>query len=88
MNRNSKLAELRAKTDRQLVTLIRARLDDGLASRAQAERAYSEVLVLLPTVRDVTDADRRRLESKLARLRQLLEERPAHAMARMQAACS
>jgi hypothetical protein len=36
----------------------------------------------------VTDADRRRLESKLARLRQLLEERPAHAMARMQAACS
>ena len=50
MNRNSKLAELRAKTDRQLVTLIRTRLEDGLASRAQAEKAYSEVLVLLPAV--------------------------------------
>jgi hypothetical protein len=68
MDRKSKLAQLRAKTDRQLVTLIRTRLDHGLASCAEAERAYSEVLVLLPTVRDVTDAERRRLESKLARL--------------------
>ncbi len=87
MNRQSKLAELRAKTDRQLVTLMRSRLDDGLASRAEAERTYSEVLVLLPTVRDVSEAERRRLESKLARLRGLLDERPGHAMERAQAAC-
>jgi hypothetical protein len=88
MDRKSKLAELRAKTDRQLVILIRSTLDDGLASRAEAERAYSEVRVLLPTVRDVTEAERRRLESKLARLRELLDERPVHAVAHMQTACS
>ena len=87
MDRNSKLAELRAKTDRQLVALIRSTLDDGLASRAEAERAYSEVRVLLPTVRDVTEAERRRLEWKLARLRELLDERPVHAMARIPALC-
>ena len=87
MDRKSKLAELRAKTDRQLVILIRSTLDDGLASREEAERAYSEVRALLPTVRDVTEAERRRLESKLARLRGLLDERPAHAVRRMQAAC-
>jgi hypothetical protein len=88
MDRNSKLAELRAKTDRQLVILIRSTLDDGLRSRAEAERAFAEVRALLPTVRDVTEAERRRLEAKLARLRGLLDERPVHAMARMQAVCS
>ena len=80
MNHNSKLAQLRAKTDRQLVTLIGTRIDDGLASRAQAKRAYAEVRVLLPTVREVTQAERRRLESKLARLRELLDERPVRAV--------
>ena len=87
MDRNCKLAELRVKTDRQLVILIVRTLDGGLRSRAEAERAYSEVRVLLPTVRDVTEAERRRLESKLARLRDLLDERPMHAMGRAQAAC-
>ena len=87
MDRKCKLAELRAKTDRQLVILMRSRLDDGLRSRAEAERAYSEVLALLPTVRDLTEAERRRLESRLARLRELLQARPAHAAAGMQAAC-
>ena len=88
MDRNSKLAELRAKTDRQLVILIRSTLDEGLRSRAEAERAYSEVRALLPAVRDVTGAERRRLEAMLARLRGLLDERPVNAMARMQAVCS
>ena len=88
MNCQLKLAELRARTDRQLFTLIRTRLDEGFASLAEAERAYSEVLVLLPTVRDVTEAEGRHLESKLARLRELLDERPVPAMARMEAACS
>jgi len=85
MDRNSKLAELRAKTDRQLVILIRSTLDDRLRSRGEAERAYSEVRVLLPTLRNVTEAERRRLEAKLARLQELLDERPMRAMA--QAAC-
>ena len=87
MDRNSKLAELRAKTDRQLVILIRSTLDDGLRSRAQAERAFAEVGALLPTVRDVTEAERRGLESKLARLRDLLDERPMRATASLQAVC-
>ena len=84
MDRNSKLAELRAKTDRQLVILIRSTLDDGLRSRGEAERAYSEVRALLPTIRGITEAERRRLESKLARLQGFLDERP-RVMA--QAAC-
>ena len=87
MDRNCKLAELRAKTDRQLVILIRSTLDEGLRSRGEAERAYSEVRALLPTVRDVTEAERHRLESKLVRLRELLRARPSHAVARVQAAC-
>ena len=84
MDRKFKLAELRAKTDRQLVILIRSTLDDGFASRAEAERVYSEVRALLPTVCDVTEAERRRLDSKLARLRTLLDQRPMHAAAPMQ----
>ena len=88
MDRKSKLAELRAKTDRQLVILILRTLDGGLRSRAEVERAYSEVRALLPTVRYVTEGERRRLEAKLARLRGLLDERSVNAMARMQAVCS
>jgi uncharacterized protein len=96
MDRKSKLAELRAKTDRQLVILIRTRLDEGLRSaRAcaeetceEAQRAYSEALALLPTVRAMTEAERRPLEWKLARLRELLRARAMPAVARMQAACS
>jgi hypothetical protein len=42
MDRKFKLAQLRAKTDRQLVILIGSALDGGLRSRAAAERAYSE----------------------------------------------
>jgi hypothetical protein len=94
MDRKCKLAQLRAKTDRQLIVLIRTRLDDGLRSAracaeetcAEAERAYSEALALLTAVRDAADAERRPLESKLARLRDLLRARPVRAMARMQAA--
>jgi hypothetical protein len=52
------------------------------------ERAYCEVRALLPTVRYVTEGERRRLEAKLARLRGLLDERSVNAMARMQAVCS
>jgi hypothetical protein len=88
MDRKFKLAQLRAKTDRELVILIGSTLEDGLRSRGEAERAYSEIRALLPTVRDVTEAERRRLESELARLRGLLDERPMRAMERMRAACS
>ena len=88
MDRKFKLAQLRAKTDRELVILIGSTLEDGLRSRGEAERAYSEVRGLLPTVRDVTEAERRRLEMDLARLLEVLDERPVHAMGRMHATCS
>ena len=87
MDRKFKLAQLRAKTDRELVILIRSTLEEGLRSRGEAERAYSEVRALLPTVCDVTEAERRCLESKLARLRGFLDERPMRSMARLQTAC-
>jgi predicted DCC family thiol-disulfide oxidoreductase YuxK len=89
MDRKFKLAQLRAKTDRELLILIGSTLDGLRSARtSEAERAYAEARALLPTVRDVTEAERRRLEAKLARLRGLLDERPVHAMARAQAACS
>ena len=67
----SKLAQLRAKTNRQLVQVINKRLDQGLdAARrtgdlAQAERARTEARALAPLV---AGAERRVLEMKLARL--------------------
>jgi len=67
----SKLAQLRAKTNRQLVQVIDKELDHGLnATRqtgdlAQAERARAEAGTLLPLV---AGAERRCLEIKLARL--------------------
>jgi hypothetical protein len=88
MDRKFKLAQLRAKTDRELVILIGSTLEDGLRSRGEAERAYSEVRALLPTVREVTEAERRRWEMDLARLREVLDERPVHALGRMHAAGS
>jgi hypothetical protein len=49
----SKLVELRAKTDRELIAVITRRLDAGLDFAAnaiypQAERAHQEVRQLLP----------------------------------------
>ena len=55
----TKLKELRAKTDRQLVHLIRKRLERGLGD----ERARSEVRAWLPFV---APPDRPALEQMLA----------------------
>ena len=93
MSHKSKLAELRAKTDRQLVALFQTMLDDGLRrarasggdTRPQAEDVYAEVLYLLPTIRHIAEAERRALDVKLARLRYFLDRRPTPAVARMQA---
>lgn len=75
-----KLAELRALTDRQLAALISNRLERGfaLAWRLEREaggsyedlaRLCSEIERLLPAV---NGADRARLQSKLARLQNVL----------------
>jgi len=55
---------------------------------AGAEKAYEEVRALLPWVDGVTWAERRRLESQLEQLRELLNGSSIHAGLRTQAACS
>ena len=90
---SSRLLELRAKTDRQLVSLIQSRLDAGLAQahcaafQADAEKTYAEVRALLPWVYGLTRLERRSLESKLAQLRELLDD-ASDAGLRVTAACS
>jgi hypothetical protein len=65
----TKLTALRARTDRQLIALINHQLDRGLQSDfTAAERIYREVSLLLPVVYGAPAGERRRLETKLARL--------------------
>jgi hypothetical protein len=75
-----KLAQLRAKTDRQVSELICHRLEAGaLLARngwiAGAETAYNEAAKLLPLVRDPEKAPG--LEARFRRLRDLLDEAAA-----------
>ena len=77
----AKLNELRAKTNRQLASLIGNKLDRGLAfARALdgesvdlAERAFGEANAWMTLLRGATQLERRRLESKLAQLRSALD---------------
>ena len=91
---SSKLLELRAKTDRQLVAFMTSRLDSGLRMagierhRAEAGRIYAEVKALLPWVYDLTKAERRFLEAKLAELRELLDDFSSDAELKVQPAYS
>ena len=67
----AKLTALRDRTDGQLIALINRRLDYGLRcdfAAEDAERIYWEVSQLLPVVYGASQAERRRLEAKLARL--------------------
>jgi hypothetical protein len=67
-SQTSKLRELRARTDRELVAWIDRRLDSGLQSYgAAAEQIYLEVAPLL-LVANAGSVDRSRLESKLEQL--------------------
>jgi hypothetical protein len=87
ISEHAKLAELRAKTDRQLIRLINNDLELGLKlaiitycddpasveeRRARAERAYGEAGNLLPKVYSLSE--RLRLEKKLIELRAALDE--------------
>ena len=61
-SQTSKLRELRARTDRELVTWIERRLDEGLQSYGSAaEQIYLEVAPLL-LVANADPFDRSRLE--------------------------
>jgi hypothetical protein len=67
-SQTSKLRELRARTDRELVAWIDRRLDLGLQSYgAAAEQIYLEVAPLI-LVANAGPLDRSRLESKLEEL--------------------
>lgn len=90
----AKLLELRAKTDRQLVAFITNRLDFAFglacldADREQAGQIYGEVSALLPWVRGLSMAEHRLLESRLAQLREFLEDFSSDAEWKTQTACS
>jgi hypothetical protein len=87
----SKLAALRAKTDRDLVRIIGSALEAGLLIAAsdtsldsagsphgRAQKIYAEARMLLPKVEGV--GERRRLEENLDLLRQNLERNRAMAL--------
>ena len=89
MSNNEKLAELRAKTDRELLTLIQRELDraltlvaDVLANResafyGEAEKAYRKVITLLPKAPNMRRGERARIEATVKELRFRLDRVPA-----------
>lgn len=74
----AKFEELRAKTDRQLVQLVRIQLERGLrlacerAKRPEAARVYSEACSLLSKVYNLTDAEKHSVQASFVRLRMAL----------------
>ena len=74
-----KLAELRDKTDRQLLNYLCAQLDRALAlaeageSLGHAEEILAEVRRLFPAATSANDCQRRTLLSRVHRLRALLD---------------
>jgi hypothetical protein len=84
----SKLAELRAKTDQDLVRIIGNAVEVGLllavnepdvdpagVLHRRAEEIYGNTLMLIPRIEDVSE--RRRLEDRLRVLRTSLDRRQA-----------
>ncbi len=84
----SKLAELRAKTDQDLMRIIDNALEVGLLLAAtdthvdsamqlhgRAEEIHADTLMLIPKIEDVSE--RRRLEDRLELLRERLDRRRA-----------
>lgn len=74
-----KLAELRAKTDRQLLALVSTQLDRALALAEageyliRAEEIYREVRRLLPLAGTANHAEWCRLTARMKRLREVLD---------------
>ena len=80
----SKLAELRARTDRQLSVLVRTELERTLvlanaaATKAsplydQAEAAYVWLKALLPRIGDISRDEKALMEANLKELRAVLD---------------
>jgi len=79
MSRESKLVELRRKTDRELVILVQRELDRGLTlagvaatiespSYARAEDAYRKVKAVLPLIAGLDRDQQREFELRLNEL--------------------
>jgi hypothetical protein len=93
-----KFAELRARTDRELAALISRRVYAMVACllseskvngniRAAAERVYAEAASLIPRIYDLPADKRKQLETRLAKLRALLDEEGMRPELRAFAAC-
>ena len=63
-----KAAQLRAKTDRQLIELINRNLDRALQQKEEADSALRSASELFQVAYGATNAERRRVETKLAAL--------------------
>lgn len=72
----TKLQELRAKTDQQLITLIYSDLDRAWRSDSNdhSARAYVEASRLLPLAGGLSSFERARLEARLELLRDRLSQ--------------
>ena len=78
MTATSQLAELRARTDRELAGYVRHRLELGLRlasaqSWGDAETAYAESAHLLPVVDGLDESEQRLLHAELRHLREMLD---------------
>ena len=91
MSRESKLFELRRKTDQELLILVQRELDRGLTladvattkdSRlyAQAQRAYQMANAWLTVISGLNRDERRKLELKLEELWTALDRLPSEKM--------
>jgi hypothetical protein len=77
----TRFAELRAKTDRELAVLLHRRLHSavtgqvlGAGSRADADAAYAEAGAIIPLIYHLPAKKRDHLEGLRARLRALLAD--------------
>ena len=95
----SKLAELRARTDRDLVRILNADLERSLALanvaatkhsifRARAETTYDRAKILLPKLSGLTSGEQAELEGKLKELGMALDLVPGTMDLEEQPACS
>ena len=78
MTATSQLAELRARTDRELAGYVRHRLELGLRlasaqSWRDAEAAYAESAHLLPVIDGLDESEQRLLNAELRHLREMLD---------------
>jgi hypothetical protein len=84
MSNEARLAELRAKTDLELSRYLASELslavrlasEPGGQSRVRAQEAYTEIARLLPLIQDLDSTEHARLQSKLQRLRDMLDQLP------------